>query len=315
MTIKNKYANRSKISAKKIRQIVKLFSIDLDASQITKISGLNRSTINRYLTGIRKRIVEFCESQSPFSGEVEVDESFFGARRVKGKRGRGAFGKTIVFGIFKRNGSVFTEVVPDCRRATLQAVIRGRVDLESVIHSDGWRGYNGLVDLGYKKHFRVNHGQDQFVHDKSHINERLIDEVDRAKRYGNTISLLLCDIDHFKNVNDTYGHPVGDDILILIGSVFQNNLRKTDLVARFGGEEFAVVLLNTEKDTAFEIAENLRNAVAKSSLPENEKVKVTISIGFSTLGQDANSFDGLINQADKALYHAKSKGRNMVCTV
>ena len=170
MTIKNKYANRSKISEKKIRQIVKLFSIDLDASQITIISGLNRNTINRYLTGIRKRIAEFRESQSPFSGEVEVDESFFGARRIKGKRGRGAFGKTIVFGIFRRNGSVFTEIVPDCRRATLQAVIRGRVDLESVIHSDGWRGYNGLVDLGYKKHFRVNHGQDQFVHDKSHIN-------------------------------------------------------------------------------------------------------------------------------------------------
>ena len=170
MTVKNKYANRSKISEKKIRQIVKLFSIDLDASQITKISGLNRNTINRYLTAVRKRIAEFCESQSPFSGEVEVDESFFGARRIKGKRGRGAFGKTIVFGIFKRNGSVFTEIVPDCRRATLQGVIRGRVDLESVIHSDGWRGYNGLVDLGYKKHFRVNHGQDQFVHDKSHIN-------------------------------------------------------------------------------------------------------------------------------------------------
>ncbi|KPK24603.1 MAG: transposase [Desulfobacterales bacterium SG8_35_2] len=170
MTVKNKYANRSKISEGKFRQIVKLFSIDLDASQIAKISGLNRNTINRYLTGIRKRIAEFCERQSPFSGEVEVDESFFGARRIKGKRGRGAFGKTIVFGIFKRNGSVFTEIVPDCRRATLQGVIRGRVDLESVIHSDGWRGYNGLVDLGYKKHFRVNHGQDQFVHDKSHIN-------------------------------------------------------------------------------------------------------------------------------------------------
>jgi transposase-like protein len=170
MTVKNRYANRSKISEKKIRQIVKLFSIDLDASQIAKISSLNRNTVNRYLTGIRTRIAEFCESQSPFSGEVEVDESFFGARRIKGKRGRGAFGKTIVFGIFRRNGSVFTEIVPDCSKATLQAVIRGRIAPESVIHSDGWRGYNGLVDLGYKKHFRVNHGQDQFVHDKSHIN-------------------------------------------------------------------------------------------------------------------------------------------------
>lgn len=170
MTLKNKYANRSKISEAKIRQIVKLFSLDLDASQITQITGLNRNTVNRYLAEIRKRIAQFCEQQSPFSGEVEVDESYFGARRIKGKRGRGAFGKTIVFGIFRRNGKVYTEIVPDCRRSTLQAVIRGRVCIESVIHSDGWRGYNGLVDLGYKKHFRVNHGQDEFVHGKSHIN-------------------------------------------------------------------------------------------------------------------------------------------------
>ena len=170
MRLKNNYANRSKITEAKIRQIVKLFSLDLDASQITEITGLNRNTINRYLTEIRKRIAQFCDQQSPFSGEVEVDESFFGARRIKGKRGRGAFGKTIVFGIFRRNGKVYTEIVPDCRRSTLQGVIRGRVSLESVIHSDGWRGYNGLVDIGYKKHFRVHHGQDEFVHGKSHIN-------------------------------------------------------------------------------------------------------------------------------------------------
>ena len=130
MKLKNKYANRSKITEAKIRQIVKLFSLDLDASQIAKITGLNRNTINRYLSEIRKRISEYCQLQSPFSGEIEVDESFFGARRVKGKRGRGAFGKTIVFGIFKRNGKVYTEIVPDCRRATLQAVIRGRVSLK-----------------------------------------------------------------------------------------------------------------------------------------------------------------------------------------
>jgi len=119
MTLKNKYANRSKISEKKIRQIVKLFSLDLDASQITNISGLNRNTVNRYLTEIRTRISEYCQSQSPFMGEVEVDESYFGARRVKGKRGRGASGKTIVFGIFKRKGKVYTEIVPECRRYTL----------------------------------------------------------------------------------------------------------------------------------------------------------------------------------------------------
>ncbi len=74
----------------------------------------------------------------------------------------------MVFGIFKRNGRVYTEIVPDCKSATLQAVIRGRVDSESLIHSDGWRGYNGLVDLGYKKHFRVDHGNNQFTNGKAH---------------------------------------------------------------------------------------------------------------------------------------------------
>ena len=108
--------------------------------------------------------------QYPVSGEIEVDESWFGAKRVKGKRGRGAYGKTIVFGIFKREGKVYTEIVPDCSKATLQGVIRGRVDLDSVIHSDGWRGYNGLVDIGYAKHLRVDHSSNEFVRGKSHIN-------------------------------------------------------------------------------------------------------------------------------------------------
>ena len=111
---------------------------------------------------MRKRI--------PIQGEIEVDESYFGARRVRGRRGRGAFGKTPVFGILQRGGKVYTEIVPDCAKATLQAIIRGKVDIKSVIHSDGWRGYNGLVDLGYKKHFRVHHGRDQFARGRNHIN-------------------------------------------------------------------------------------------------------------------------------------------------
>ena len=167
---KNRYAKRSKISERKIREIIRLFSFDLEATQIAKITGLNRNTINRYLKAIRVQIAEFCEMQSPFSGEVEVDESFFGARRVRGKRGRGAAGKTIVFGVFKRNGSVYTEIVPDCKRATLQGIIRGRVTLDSVIYSDGWRGYNGLIDVGYGKHFRVDHGRDEFAKGRNHIN-------------------------------------------------------------------------------------------------------------------------------------------------
>lgn len=161
---------RSRISRAKFRQLLKLFCLDLNAKQITELTSLNRNTVNRYLRLIREQIAQVSEAESPFNGEVEVDESFFGAKHVKGKRGRGAYGKTIVFGIFQRNGKVYTEIVPDCTRSTLQAVIRGRVNINSIIHSDKWRGYNGLVDLGYKKHFRVDHGNNEFVRKSSHIN-------------------------------------------------------------------------------------------------------------------------------------------------
>ncbi len=170
MATKNKYAYRSRISEDKIRQIVRLFAVDLDASQIAEVTSLNPNTINRYLAAFRERIAQYWEAESPVSGEVEVDESYFGARRVRGIRGRGARGKTIVFGLFKRNGHVYTEIVPDCSKATLQGIIRGRVELESVIHSDGWRGYDGRVDLGYQKHFRVQHGNNEFANNHSHIN-------------------------------------------------------------------------------------------------------------------------------------------------
>lgn len=170
MALKNKYIERSKITEAKFRQLIKLFAHDLDAQTIASLANLNRNTVNRYLALIRARIAEFCETQSPFKGEIEVDESYSGAKRIKGKRGRGAYKKTPVFGIFKRGGKVYTEIVPDCAKATLQGIIRGRVDPDSVIHSDGWRGYDGLVDLGYKKHYRVNHSQDEFATGRSHIN-------------------------------------------------------------------------------------------------------------------------------------------------
>lgn len=170
MPVKNKYANRSKISEAKTRELVRLFCYDLDATQISKVAKINRNTVNRYLQAIRTRIAEFCEAQSPLTGTIEVDESFFGPRRQKGRVGRGAYGKTVVFGILKRKGFVYTQIVPDCTKATLQGIIRGKVDLESVIHSDGLRSYHGLVDLGYQKHYRIDHGEGEFAKGTNHIN-------------------------------------------------------------------------------------------------------------------------------------------------
>ena len=173
MTMKNRYAKNSKVSEAKIRELIRLFALNLDATQIAVVTGLNRDAVNRFLKALRKQIALYCETQFLLSGEIEVDESYFGSRRVKGKRGRGAFGKSIVFGLFKRHGKVYTEIVPDCSKETLQGIIRGKVALESVIYSDGWRGYrgyNGLVDVGYGKYLRVDHGKDQFVVGSAHIN-------------------------------------------------------------------------------------------------------------------------------------------------
>jgi transposase len=167
----NRYYRRSKISERKLRQLVRHFALDLTASDVAQLTGLSRRSVTTIFLKIRVRLAQECERASPFSScEVEVDESYFGARRVRGKRGRGASGKTIVFGIFKRNGCVYTEIVPDCKKATLQAIIRGRVTAEAIINSDGWRGYDGLVDVGYAKHFRVNHGKNEFVRGTHHVN-------------------------------------------------------------------------------------------------------------------------------------------------
>ncbi len=167
----NRYYRFAKISERKTRQIIKYFALDLTANKTARLTDLTHQSVNRIYLKIRNRVVEECERDSPFvSCQIEVDESYFGARRVRGKRGRGASGKTIVFGIYKRNGSVFTEIVPNAARQTLQNIIRGKVSLDSVIHSDGWRGYNGLVDVGYSKHLRVNHSNDIFAIGDVHIN-------------------------------------------------------------------------------------------------------------------------------------------------
>lgn len=170
MAVSSKQFVRARISRAKFRQLLKLFALDLTATQITVLAGLNRNTVNRYLRLIRQAIAEHSQRESPFGGEVELDESYFGARRVRGKRGRGARGKTIVFGIYKRNGCVYTEIVPNCTKAQLQAIIRGRVELSATIHTDGFRSYDGIVHMGYQKHYRVQHGKDEFVRGNAHIN-------------------------------------------------------------------------------------------------------------------------------------------------
>ncbi len=173
----SRYQKRSRISDKQYRAVVRLFCQDLTASQIAELTGLNRNTVNNTLTYVRQCIVRFCEASSPLSGEVELDESYFGPRRVRGVRGRGAGRKVIVFGLLKRveNGEakVYTQIVPNVSRSTLKQIVQAKVEPDSTIYSDGWRSYDGLVDWGYKRHYRVNHGKNEFVSNtnpRNHIN-------------------------------------------------------------------------------------------------------------------------------------------------
>ena len=167
--MKNKYCIRSRISEAKFREIIRFFSADIEAKKISELTGISEKTLGKIFQKIRERMAEICENQAKFSGTLEVDESYFGAKRVAGKRGRGSTGKIPVFGILKRDGKVFTKIVKGVSKADLRPIIRGQILEGSTINSDGWKAYDGLILDGYKHH-RVYHCKDEFARGKSHIN-------------------------------------------------------------------------------------------------------------------------------------------------
>ena len=140
-------------------------------------------------------------------------------------------------------------------------------------------------------------------------------ELSRTQRYANPLSILMLDIDHFKNINDTFGHQAGDLVLKSLAMTFQEVLRNVDIIGRLGGEEFAAVLPETDIVKATEVAERLREIIAAGEviLPEGIKVRFTVSIGIAALLDKNSNIDMLLNEADKALYRAKQAGRNRVC--
>ena len=160
----------NRLSKYKIKKIIQCFSMDLTATATSELLKLNRKTINNYFTEFRELILEnsIREKQKDL-GIFELDESYFGAKRVRGKRGRGAAGKTPVFGVLKREGKVFVSIVPRCSREELLPIIQGKILEDSIIHTDGWKAYDGLILNGYT-HYRVYHHENEFVRGKSHVN-------------------------------------------------------------------------------------------------------------------------------------------------
>jgi transposase len=120
----SRYFRYSKIREARFRRLVRLFALDLTATQVAALTGISVRSVNAIFLRMRRRMAEQCERNSPFAGVLEADESYFGPRRIRGKRGCGASGKTIVFGLLKRGNEVYTEIVPNASKATLQAVIR-----------------------------------------------------------------------------------------------------------------------------------------------------------------------------------------------
>ena len=153
----------SKISDYKIKKVLRHFCVDVDATKTAYLLGINRNTINRlykiFWEAIYRSRIETLQAIL-LTKEVEFDEAYFGSKRIRSKvgihKGGQATWKRPVFGVFERNGEVYTELIPDSSRKSLQQVILKRVSPDAVVYSDGWRGYDGLVDVGYSKHFRVN---------------------------------------------------------------------------------------------------------------------------------------------------------------
>lgn len=186
--------------------------------------------------------------------------------------------------------------------------------LHSAVSNLGLALKNALLYREVK--LRADHDGLTRIFNRRYFDERLIEEMSRAQRYGQDISLMMFDLDHFKHVNDTYGHQAGDLVLKEMGALLQETLRSTDFAARYGGEEFAVILPHTGEANAWQLAERLRRKVERLQFTsEGTMFKVTTSIGVAsfTPGSFSRNTD-LLKQADKALYQAKASGRNMVCT-
>lgn len=153
------------------------------------------------------------------------------------------------------------------------------------------------------------------VSNRRHFMERFRQEFNRAKRFNFPLSFIIVDIDHFKKINDTYGHLVGDEILRNVARVLAEKIREIDFIGRYGGEEFVIFLPEAPHDAAIRAAKRLKVAIEKESFKAyDETLNVTISAGVSTYPDFCADKDELIEKADNALYLAKESGRNIVCS-
>jgi diguanylate cyclase (GGDEF)-like protein len=191
-------------------------------------------------------------------------------------------------GAFDENDLASMEAVADiCANA-----IQNARYLEKVRHMAYVDGLTGLFNRRY-------------------FENRIEEEIERAKRYQGSMAIIMVDIDHFKRLNDEYGHLLGDDVLRQVSTIFGINLRKADVACRFGGEEFALIVPQTTGDDAFAVADKLRRMIAATTFPGVAR-PVTVTAGVASFPQNGSTRDELVRAADAALYAGKQSGRNTV---
>jgi diguanylate cyclase (GGDEF)-like protein len=147
------------------------------------------------------------------------------------------------------------------------------------------------------------------VYNRRALNDYLEKLIDYSKCYGEPLSIAMVDIDYFKGINDSYGHDVGDEVLIKLSEILLRNIRKVDILARWGGEEFTILMPKINVEEAYKMLETLRKTIENTRVIND--MRVTISVGVTEL-KNTDTFDDLIRRADEVLYKAKNNGRNNV---
>ena len=168
--MRNPYRRRAHISTRDFQKLLRLFCEDIPALSSARLLGLNKNSTHDFYGRLRQRLFALALAEArPVTGEVEIDESYFGPYRVRGQRGRAAAKKTPVIGLLKRRGRVFTAVIANASKREILPVIRGQVLPSATIYTDGWPSYDGLVIDGYK-HYRIHHQKNEFARGRQHIN-------------------------------------------------------------------------------------------------------------------------------------------------
>jgi diguanylate cyclase (GGDEF)-like protein len=153
------------------------------------------------------------------------------------------------------------------------------------------------------------------IYNRRHWQESLEQEYAKAHRHDKKLSLIMLDLDYFKLLNDNYGHQCGDMVLIEVSALISSLLRVEDIFGRYGGEEFAIILPETELSGAMDLAQRICNSIATKDLTyKDHNIKVTVSLGVAQLSAEESNYEALITQSDSALYQAKGQGRNQACS-